>query len=62
MMKKNNLFRLPFVLLAFLLPLQITAQEMLVGTYNIRYKNDGDSSWHLLYSAPRKCFMPNSAT
>ena len=43
MMNKNNHFRLPLVLLAFLLPLQITAQEMLVGTYNIRYKNDDDS-------------------
>ena len=43
MIKKNILFRLPLTLLAFLLPLLTTAQEMLVGTYNIRYKNNDDS-------------------
>ena len=40
---KNVLFRLPLVLLTFLLPLPAAAQEMLVGSYNIRYKNDDDS-------------------
>ncbi len=42
-MISNNHFRLPVVLLALLLPLVTYGQEMLVGSYNIRYKNDGDS-------------------
>ena len=42
-MKKNIFFRLPLVLLAFLLPQTMSGQEMLVGSYNIRNKNDGDS-------------------
>ena len=43
MINKNCLILLLLALLAFLLPLQTTAQEMLVGSYNIRYKNDDDS-------------------
>ena len=42
-MKKIIFFRLPLVLLAFLLPQTMSGQEMLVGSYNIRNKNDGDS-------------------
>lgn len=40
---KKILRRSLFAILAFILPLTAIGQEMLVGTYNIRYKNKGDS-------------------
>ena len=43
MKTRNIFFRLPLVLLPILLSLTASGQEMLVGSYNIRNKNDGDS-------------------